>query len=276
MHSHNDYWRHLPLFEALGSGCISVEADVHLRESDLFVSHSASSIKSSETLRSLYLKPLQRMLQEQNANYADGTWRGIFDSAPHQTVVLLVDLKADAVESFAELDRQLQPLRDLDFLTCWNGTDRIMRPLTIVVTGDTSFDSVLALDEKHRDIFFDAPLNMLHLNVVDDLSADPPLFKYNISNSYYASTNWYLGNHYPTLGHHATPREKALNGNDIQQAQARGLISRYWGAPDGPPNALDIVLRALIDDGVGILNMDDMGLVRLRARGLGKSPLVTQ
>ncbi|RSL93280.1 hypothetical protein CEP52_013353 [Fusarium oligoseptatum] len=31
IHSHNDYDRRLPLFEALGSGCISVEADVHLK-----------------------------------------------------------------------------------------------------------------------------------------------------------------------------------------------------------------------------------------------------
>ena len=30
VHSHNDYKRRIPVFEALASGCISIEADVHL------------------------------------------------------------------------------------------------------------------------------------------------------------------------------------------------------------------------------------------------------
>lgn len=44
-HSHNDYWRRIPLFEALGSGCISVEADIHVRHSELLVGHISVYIK---------------------------------------------------------------------------------------------------------------------------------------------------------------------------------------------------------------------------------------
>lgn len=47
VHSRNGHWRRIPLFDALGSGCISVEADVHLRNSDLLVGHSARSLKTS-------------------------------------------------------------------------------------------------------------------------------------------------------------------------------------------------------------------------------------
>ena len=28
LHSHNDYWRHQPLFDALSVGCVSVESDI--------------------------------------------------------------------------------------------------------------------------------------------------------------------------------------------------------------------------------------------------------
>ena len=40
-HSHNDYWRPVPLYSALAAGCTSVEADVWLAENgELLVSHS--------------------------------------------------------------------------------------------------------------------------------------------------------------------------------------------------------------------------------------------
>lgn len=43
-HSHNDYWRKVPLFSAIRAGCISVEADVwHFKNDDtLYVGHSTS------------------------------------------------------------------------------------------------------------------------------------------------------------------------------------------------------------------------------------------
>jgi hypothetical protein len=134
VHSHNDYWQKLPLWEALGSGCIGVKADVHLKKSDLRVGHSSLGLNKKNTLRALYLNPLQRIITAQNEDHTgEGEdWKGIFNKAPKQTVVLLIDLKSSAEATFAELNTQLQPLRDMDFLTYWNGTHRIMRPLTIV------------------------------------------------------------------------------------------------------------------------------------------------
>lgn len=36
-HSHNDYWRRIPVFDAIHWGCTSIEADVWLFDDDLFV-----------------------------------------------------------------------------------------------------------------------------------------------------------------------------------------------------------------------------------------------
>ena len=259
VHSHNDYWRRIPLFEALGSGCISVEADVHLRNSDLLVGHTALSLRSGSTLRSMYLEPLQRMLEAQNANITDGTWRGIFNAAPQQTIVLLVDHKTAGPPTFAELYTQLQPLRDLDYLTYWNGTERVIRPLTVVATGNAPFAAVTALNATHRDIFWDAQLSQL-LAAGDISDANTTRYTYNPSNSYFASTAFQNAILYPWLN----------RPTQIEQAKARGLIARYWNTPASPPNLREIVWRVLVERDVGIMNMDDMGAVRARAHGWGK------
>ena len=283
VHSHNDYWRRIPLFEALASGCISVEADVHLRNSDLLVGHTARNLHNGSTLRSMYLEPLQRMLEAQNANVTDGAWRGLFNLAPQQTLVLLVDHKTSGPETFTELHTQLQPLRDLDYLTYWNGTERVVRPLTIVASGNAPFQSVTALDRIHRDIFWDAKLEKL-VSAGDNFDAEPVMFVYNRSNSYFASTEFknavlypYLNQSYPYYNLSSplpdTPRMKDMAASQIEQANARGLMARYYNTPAQPPNLREIVWRVLVEHQVDILNMDDMGTVRARAHGWGRIKL---
>lgn len=65
-HSHNDYWRRIPLFDALHWGCTSVEADVWLYDNKdvLFVGHSSASLTPTRTFRSLYVDPIVAMLDK--------------------------------------------------------------------------------------------------------------------------------------------------------------------------------------------------------------------
>lgn len=258
VHSHNDYERRIPLFEALGSGCISVEADVHWKDNDLLVGHSDANLHKDVTLRSLYLEPLQRILEAQNV--ATSTRRGVFNLAPEQTLVLLVDFKSSGPEAFAEMDAQLESLRDLDFLTYWNGTTRIMRPLTIVASGNSNFDSVLALNATHRDIFWDAKLERL-VALDDNFDNGSPTYKFNQSNSYFASTEFRNAMLY------VSPSDTGTSSTQLEQARVRGLLTRYWDTPSEPPNLREVVWRVLVDAGVGVLNMDDLGAVRARAKG---------
>jgi hypothetical protein len=216
------------------------------------------------------------MLEMRKSHSTDDEWRGIFNRAPQQTVVLLIDHKTVGAETFAELYTQLQSLRELDFLSYWNGTDRVMRALTIVASGNAPFESVTALNATHRDIFWDPNLNFLN-SIHDDPSAEPPVYAYNRSNSYFASTEfrnlrlqtWHENPH--SLSDN--PGLKYVFMSQIEQAEARGLLSRYWDTPASPPNLRDIAWRVLIDAHVGILNMDDLGIVRARARGWGKIEL---
>ncbi|THY50931.1 hypothetical protein D6C99_04630 [Aureobasidium pullulans] len=273
VHSHNDYTRRIPLWEAIGSGCVSVEADVHLDRSDLLVGHSARGLKRKDSIKAMYLEPLERLIGSRNVDVTEGGWRGVFEKVPEQTLVLLVDLKTESRQTLQELSRQLKPLRELDYLTYWNGTSRIIRPLTIVASGKIAFEDILALNPTHRDIFFDAPLASLH-TAKDDWTTSPPTHAYNISNSYYASSE--LKDGIISLASDgvktSSPEEQDASSSQPEQAKSRGLVSRYWGSAGPKYQTSEQVMWRYFTEiiGIGIINMDDMAAVRDRARGMGK------
>lgn len=62
-HSHNDYKRHIPLFDALRAGCTSVEADLWLADDRLLVGHSKASLSATLDFESMYLGPIVRLLE---------------------------------------------------------------------------------------------------------------------------------------------------------------------------------------------------------------------
>lgn len=95
VHSHNDYLRRNPFYDALFWGCTSIETDVwHFAGDDeLYVGHNKRSLTESRTFRSLYVDPLVKLLdamnkpaQLGNAREANATWRGVFDTVPSQTL----------------------------------------------------------------------------------------------------------------------------------------------------------------------------------------------
>jgi hypothetical protein len=281
-HSHNDYWRRTPLYAALGSGCISVEADVWLFDDDLFVGHDIGSLTGEATLRSIYLEPLERVLRIMNANSqvgnaSTGGNHGVFSVDPDQTLTLLVDFKTSGHEIYAKLHEQLQDLRDAQWLTYWNGTHRIERPITIVATGNAPFE-LIAADNSHRDIFFDAPLTSL---LSDGDPADPiptPGFhtihhnpthpdsrllryEYNPSNSWYASSDFKAAGGIQSMFTITDSQRKNLAAQ-MRMAEARGLVPRYWGTPRWPRTLRDQIWEVLLQEGVGILNVDDLRAAR--------------
>lgn len=245
-HSHNDYWRAVPLYAALAVGCTSIEADIWLTEDDeLLVSHSWESTTKDRTIKSLYLDPLANILEQRNATTADSQDKktGIFDMDPTTTTVLLIDFKSDGAATWPVLLSQLAPLREKNWLTYYDGETLHQGPLTIVGTGNTPFNLIQAA-ATDRYIFFDAPL----LSVSND---------YNTTNSYYASSAlssavgkvWFA-----TMSSGQIERVK----EQVEAADAKGLKSRYWGTPSWPIGRRDEAWKVLMGAGVGVLNVDDL------------------
>jgi len=82
-HAHNDYEHTHPLFDALSNGFTSVEADVHLVDERLLVSHDKPG-KEARTLEALYLKPLDSLIRIN---------RGTVYVGYSQPVFLMIDCK---------------------------------------------------------------------------------------------------------------------------------------------------------------------------------------
>ena len=167
-HSHNDYWRRVPLYSAIEAGCIGVEADIWLFQDELFVGHSVASLTPNRTLNSLYIYPLLDILSKQNPKdtlvpEGDHQIHGIFDTNPEQTLIFLIDFKTAGASLWPHVQSALEPLRNQNYLTRANGTNIIRGPITVVGTGNTPFDLVDSdTSNPHHDIFFDSPLGDMY------------------------------------------------------------------------------------------------------------------
>ncbi|KAI4258520.1 MAG: hypothetical protein L6R42_005040 [Xanthoria sp. 1 TBL-2021] len=250
-HSHNDYERQVPLYDALNVGCISIEADIWLQGGDLLIGHTEDSLDRSRTLKSLYLDPLTSIVGDRNPDVDlidgkdhSGSLKGIFTANSSVSLVLLVDIKTDSADTLPVLRDQLVSLRKQGILTHFDGTRTIHGPITVVGTGNTNFDTIT--HEKDRAIFFDAPL--------EESSTDSNL--YNKDNSYYASVSFEKAIGKPSLLGDLSDEQIKKVKDQIQGAHSNGLKVRYWDTPGWP--AGEKIWGQLWKEGVDVLNADDL------------------
>lgn len=293
-HSHNDYWRRVPLFEAISYGCVGVEADVWLFPDqtdgpELYVGHNTAALTPKRTFRSLYVNPIMEILDRVNSpatrvvsNEANPKRpNGVWDADPTQTLVLLVDFKNDGHKLWPVVQEQLNSLRSRGYLSYWNGADFVKGPVTIVATGNAPFD-LLTANTTYRDIFFDAPLAMLYEEPepipgfdvsqqkiplaaatsgqgVTGLPLGTTADSFNSSNSYYASVSFpkAVGRGHWFKGE-PTAHQLHLMRGQIQGAKNRGLKPRYWGTPSWPIAIRNKMWEVLVEEGVDFLNVDDL------------------
>lgn len=298
-HSHNDYWRTVPLKSAITAGCSSVEADVWLYGDELYVGHSESALKSNRTLNSLYIEPLLDLLAKQNPitdfhTSLDTPRNGIFDTDPHQTLVLLIDFKTNGDALWPAVSSYLEPLRSNQYLTHFDGASLVQGAITVVVTGNAPFEKVVA-NTTYRDMFFDAPLSKMaglasnlpkvspsvydateelaYLKLVassagsgnrtdsdqgQGLSGIQPSSPtiYSPFNSYFASASVTAAVDISLP--YITKKQRLLIEDQIAGAHSLGLKVRYWEIPAWPISWRNYLWRELVSLGIDYLNVDDL------------------
>lgn len=281
-HSHNDYSRHVPLYDALAAGCTSVEADVWLSGDNLFVGHTQKSLTKDRTLESLYIDPIISILDNQNtpsqvnlttqtspSSAPPGTvnLNGVFEIQPNKTLVLLIDMKTDGDSTFLAVLDHLEPFRSRGWLTHFDGSKVIPGLITVVGTGNTPFDLLVA-NTTYRDIFYDAPLEELWGDDPTITEFDTLLdgMKYTAENSYYASVSFQteIGKLWHGM---LTPQQVLKIKGQVKGAEERGLKARYWDTPGWPVGQRDHVWDVLMREGVGALNVDDLEAAKERNWG---------
>lgn len=123
-HSHNDYTRKNPLFDALYAGFRSIEIDVFAHEGQLRVSHIALFLKRKPTIEERYVQPLLQILPDLDKVL----------QARGESLEIMVDLKTGGKETIALLAKALQPLTP--YLSTWDSPTSIhKRSVTIVLSG---------------------------------------------------------------------------------------------------------------------------------------------
>ncbi len=234
-HAHNDFNHPRPLFDALSHGFSSVEADIHLRDGQLFVAHDAKDIKTSRTLQSLYLKPLVERIEKYGGSvYGDG-----------RPLTLLIDVKTNAQDTYLALHQVLRRFQGI--LTVYSGQDIREGAIVAIVSGNRARGLMETQDVRYAA--YDGRLPDLGSGVPASLM---PLI----------SDRW--TRHFTWRGDGPMPRrERARLYRIVADAHAAGQRVRFWATPDESGPRRDVVWRALVDAGVDLIATDDLaGLER--------------
>ncbi len=197
LHSHNDYEKPFPFWEAYNQGFGSIEADIFLQQNKLVIAHDTIQLKLGRTLDSFYLQPLQRCIQKNN---------GYPYASPMQSLQLLIDLKTD---SSATLDKLVEKLKLYPVITSSPG-------VKIVITGNRP--AVASFNSYPSWIYFDGELNVDY----------PPTALSRIemlSDNFKTYSAWNGKGVIPA-------KEKKILDSMVAKAQRLHKKVRFWNAPD--------------------------------------------
>ena len=125
--AHNDYAHEKPLFDALANGFTTIEADIHLIDGELYVTHDPpASLDDVSTLKELYLDPLRQVISDN---------KGFVYPGYNASVYLMIDFKTEAESTYAILRKQLMEFSNILSSPSGIGTDT--KPVIIFISGLT-------------------------------------------------------------------------------------------------------------------------------------------
>ena len=249
----------MPFYTALSVGCTSIEADVWLYNSTLYIGHEPSALTPLRTFDSLYIKPLLDVLARQNPTsgfVTAPTTHGVFDGYSAQTLYLFVDLKTPGEDTWPYVLDALKPLRAAGYLSRVenaSSTSITYGPVTVIGTGNTPLNLVQHPASTSavvlRDAFYDAQLPALNGTLRDVTSLISP-----IASTDFAAQIGTVGDVSGTLN----ASQLALLRTQVAGAHAKGIKVRYWDLPGWPIGVRNGVWKQLWNEGVDFINADDV------------------
>ncbi|TID22782.1 Phosphoribosylformylglycinamidine synthase [Venturia nashicola] len=255
IHSHNDYWRDVPFYSALSAGAISVEADVWLINGTLYVGHEISALTPERTFASLYIDPILDTIKRQNPTtqfVSSETKNGVYDTDSGQTLYLWIDLKTDGPTTWPAVLSALAPLKDAGYLTTTNGKTTTRGAVTAIGTGNTPRGYFLPQDpatsSSPRFTFLDAQLSTLNTSAgINVTSLITPIASAQFSAQFGK-----------VVAEGLNSTQLDLLRSQISCAKSRGIGARYWDQPGWPLGTRNALWRSLLEEGVALLNVDDL------------------
>ena len=104
IHSHNDYDRNVPFYQAYAQGVASVESDLYYIDGKLLVAHNKEDVKPERTFEALYVEPAVKMFRQNNGHpYKD----------PSKPLQILVDIKEETEPTMSAIVAALEKYPDV-------------------------------------------------------------------------------------------------------------------------------------------------------------------
>ena len=229
--AHNDYDQCRPLYDALGRGFTSIEADVWLVNGRLLVGHDRNDAMAGRSLERLYLSPLEGRTRI-NAGSVYPGWQGSFE--------LLIDVKSAAASTYAALDKLLR--RHHRIMTAFTDSRTIPRAVTVIVSGNRDRGAMSSPPVRYAA--FEGRLGDLNTDV-------PASFMPTVAADWQETFTW--------DGEAAMPTAEELRLRRlVARAHAHGRTVRFWGTPDDAGAARDAVWSMLLGAGVDQISTDDV------------------
>jgi glycerophosphoryl diester phosphodiesterase len=224
-HAHNDYEHTRPLLDALAHGFCSVEADIWLTPEGLLVGHDRKDLRVDRTLQSLYLDPLRERVQANDGRvYRDGP-----------ALYLLIDVKTEAAQTYAALERVLAHYADI--LSVTRDGKFEAKAVTVVLSGNRAIDPIER--QSLRYVGIDGRPEILDSN--------PPMALFP-----WISANWTLL--FRWNGEGAMPAaEKARLADMVGRAHEQGRKVRFWATAEN-----EAIWKELVAAGVDYINTDKL------------------
>ena len=226
-HAHNDYQHSRPLLEALDNGFTSIEVDVFLHNNELVVSHDCTGLNKKPKIEDLYLNPIRDRIKQNG---------GVVYKGYPTPVILMVELKTGANETFAKLEGILSKYKDI--LAVYRH-DSIIKPgpVHILITGHQPYEPVMKEETSFATIDGD-------VKKMNQTTYDPVITRY--------SDPWNA--HFKWRGKGTMPnKERAELDALVAKAHKKGKDIRFYAIPDKPE-----VWKLLLDAKVDWVNTDKL------------------
>jgi hypothetical protein len=143
------------LKSALDAGCDGLRTAIWVHDNELQIGNTVAGPDSETFINRLGLDPLLAKLDEVVAEVANGETPNGSRPDPSQTFLLMLDAKTSLHELYPLLVEQLDILRQRGYLSHWDGQNSVHRPVTVVVTGESSPETD-CVNHSYSDVFWSA------------------------------------------------------------------------------------------------------------------------
>ena len=223
-HSHNDYLNDKPLLSALENSFKSIEVDVFLLMSELYVGHNWLQLRKNKTIEKLYLDHLWQKYNENSGSIYK-------NNIP---LYLLVDFKTSSNKTYLALLTKLEKYKPM--LTRVVSGSLIQGAVTIIISGDKPGVDEFKKETK-RITFLDGRFSDIGMNISNDIM---PLI----------SMSWL--DHFQWDGIGKLPKnQRAVLDKIIKAVHLEDKLLRFWATPDNKNSWI-----TLEQAGVDLINTD--------------------